>query len=561
MITNYFSLQALTAEMNTVIHGGRIYEVFSQRKNELLISIENPSATSETKSDLTLCVSVEPKLNYIYLRDRVMRARKNSVDLFDDVVQHSVESIGIHQSDRLIVVTLENGKKMLFQIYNTVASNILLVDENYVIAEAFKNNDILKGTIFKIEEHGPGIDYVENAESFINKVLQQQNVTIYNALKRTLPLLGPVFCREILFRSETPEETITEAAGENQMLRIHKEIQNLYYQTSHPEPRIYFLQDHQEIFSILPIDHLRNKTEKTCATVNEGIKKIIIDKFKESKFSGEKDPIVDKAEQELGRLRQTLNKKAPATSSGPEEYELLGKILLANLPLLKKGMKHIELHSPIGESSINRISLDPALTSVQNAERYFDKAKKAKGAREKSAERLKQLTGKLTWLETLVHTLHRCETEEDLKKIIEEHKDKLRSMKLIDEQPGRELPPFRIFTVAGGYEVWVGKSSANNDLLTMKYAKPNDLWFHVRGAGGSHTVLKVKGDAQSVPKEAVRQAAGIAAYYSKMRNAGTVPVAYCERKYVKKPKHLKEGAVLLEREHVVFVKPKLLGNT
>ena len=561
MITNYFTLQALTAELSTVIHGGRIHEVFSQRKNELLISIENLSSALETQSYLTLCVSVDPKLNYVYLRDRVTRARKNSVDLFDDVLQRSIESIGIHQSDRLIVITLENGKRILFQIYNTVASNILLVDENYVIVEAFKNNDKLKGTTYKIEEHGPGIDYIGNAESFISQVLKQHNVPIYNALKRTLPLLGPVFCREILFRSEIAEKTITEAVGENRMLRMHKEIQNLYYQISHPEPRINILQDHQEIFSILPIDHLRNKTEKICSTINEGIKKIIIDKFKKSKFSGEKDPVLDKAEHELGRLRQLLSKKASAKPSGPEEYELLGKILIANLPLLKKGMKHIELRLPIEESSLIRISLDPALTPVQNAERYFDKAKKAKGAQEESAERLKQLTGKQTWLETLVDALHRCETEEDLKNIIEEHKDKLRSMKLIDEPPGRELPPFRIFTVAGGYEVWVGKSSANNDLLTMKYAKPNDLWFHVRGAGGSHTVLKVKGDAQSVPKEAIRQAAGIAAYYSKMRNAGTVPVAYCERKYVKKPKHLKEGAVLLEREHVVFVKPKLLGNT
>ena len=105
--------------------------------------------------------------------------------------------------------------------------------------------------------------------------------------------------------------------------------------------------------------------------------------------------------------------------------------------------------------------------------------------------------------------------------------------------------------------MWVGKSSANNDLLTMKYAKPNDLWFHVRGASGSHTVLKVHGRDHPPSKEAVRQAAAIAAYYSKMRNAGNVPVAYCERKYVFKRKGLKEGAVFMEHEKVVFVKPAL----
>jgi predicted ribosome quality control (RQC) complex YloA/Tae2 family protein len=102
----------------------------------------------------------------------------------------------------------------------------------------------------------------------------------------------------------------------------------------------------------------------------------------------------------------------------------------------------------------------------------------------------------------------------------------------------------------------VGKSSANNDLLTMKYAKPHDLWFHVRGASGSHTVLKVHG-GDPPPRAVVHQAASIAAYYSKMRNAGNVPVAYCERKHVRKPKGAAAGAVVLEREKTILVKPGL----
>jgi predicted ribosome quality control (RQC) complex YloA/Tae2 family protein len=103
----------------------------------------------------------------------------------------------------------------------------------------------------------------------------------------------------------------------------------------------------------------------------------------------------------------------------------------------------------------------------------------------------------------------------------------------------------------------VGKSSANNDLLTMKYAKPNDLWFHARGSSGSHTVLRVRDTTHPPGKESIYQAASIAAYYSKMRNASNVPVAYCERKFVKKSKGLAEGAVILEREKVIFVTPRL----
>ncbi|MNC94704.1 hypothetical protein D3C83_116200 [compost metagenome] len=71
-------------------------------------------------------------------------------------------------------------------------------------------------------------------------------------------------------------------------------------------------------------------------------------------------------------------------------------------------------------------------------------------------------------------------------------------------------------------------------------------------------VLKSRsGGAFDPPKEVIRAAAKIAAYYSKMKKAGMVPVAYCERKYVKKPKHAPPGTVTLQREEVIFVEPGL----
>ena len=117
--------------------------------------------------------------------------------------------------------------------------------------------------------------------------------------------------------------------------------------------------------------------------------------------------------------------------------------------------------------------------------------------------------------------------------------------------------PFRIFTVAGGFQVWAGKSSENNDLLTMKYAKPNDLWFHARGSSGSHVVLRVGTGKGEPARQAIEQAAAIAAYYSKMKTSALVPVAMTERKYVRKPKGASAGTVMIEREKILFVRPTL----
>src|SRR5512146_1038962 len=107
------------------------------------------------------------------------------------------------------------------------------------------------------------------------------------------------------------------------------------------------------------------------------------------------------------------------------------------------------------------------------------------------------------------------------------------------------LKRFRIFRLADGFEVWVGKDSSSNDLLSMKYTAQNDLWFHVRGTSGSHTVLKIPEGTTDIPKEDIKAAASIAAFYSKAKNAKIVPVAYTQAKNVLKFKGAKSGSVII----------------
>jgi predicted ribosome quality control (RQC) complex YloA/Tae2 family protein len=124
------------------------------------------------------------------------------------------------------------------------------------------------------------------------------------------------------------------------------------------------------------------------------------------------------------------------------------------------------------------------------------------------------------------------------------------------ERP-EERPPFRVFTVDGGFQVWAGKSGENNDLLSTRHTAKNDLWFHVRGISGSHVVIKMGTGRGEVSRRAKEQAAAIAAYYSKMKKARHVPVIMCEGKFVRKPKGAPAGTVTVERETVLFVDPAL----
>ena len=119
------------------------------------------------------------------------------------------------------------------------------------------------------------------------------------------------------------------------------------------------------------------------------------------------------------------------------------------------------------------------------------------------------------------------------------------------------MSDFRIYKLTDEIEVWVGKNDNSNDLLTMKYTEDNDLWFHVRGASGAHTVLKVMDESVKLTKDIVSSAAAIAAYHSKARNAKNVTVAYTLGKYVNKFKGAKLGSVMIKNEKVVKVDPKL----
>ncbi|MBT8378807.1 MAG: DUF814 domain-containing protein, partial [Ignavibacteria bacterium] len=96
-----------------------------------------------------------------------------------------------------------------------------------------------------------------------------------------------------------------------------------------------------------------------------------------------------------------------------------------------------------------------------------------------------------------------------------------------------------------------------NDLLTTKFAKQNDLWFHARSVSGSHVVLRVENTKEAVPKNILKKTASLAAYHSKAKTAGTVPVAYTFKKYVVKKKGDPVGTVHLLREDVLLVKPEI----
>ncbi|MBM4153199.1 MAG: DUF814 domain-containing protein [Kiritimatiellaceae bacterium] len=112
------------------------------------------------------------------------------------------------------------------------------------------------------------------------------------------------------------------------------------------------------------------------------------------------------------------------------------------------------------------------------------------------------------------------------------------------------------YALADGWEVLAGRTDADNDVLSLKVARAHDLWFHVHRLPGSHVILRGP-EGQTADRHVIQQAASIAAWHSKARTAGIVPVSCTEAKHVSKPRGSKPGTVCIQREKIIKVRPAL----
>ena len=122
-------------------------------------------------------------------------------------------------------------------------------------------------------------------------------------------------------------------------------------------------------------------------------------------------------------------------------------------------------------------------------------------------------------------------------------------------------PPvrYKTFRSSDGFYIVVGNSAADNDQLSLFYGQPDDLWFHVNGCPGSHVIIRRRGEGD-VPRSTIEEAASLAAYYSKARNAAKAPVHMTQCKYVSKPPGAPAGQVNIAHFRAMKAEPRLCGE-
>jgi len=241
-------------------------------------------------------------------------------------------------------------------------------------------------------------------------------------------------------------------------------------------------------------------------------------------------------------------------AAGFERYKRLGELLQLNRDRMKKGMTSIEVEDVFSEPHPKVvIELDPALSPNENVDDYFRRHRKGRESLDLLKRRLEIVTGELDSLDRM-----RDELEADFETARNRYQAELTSL-LPREADKREIQPrlpYREARLSTGLTVFIGRAGADNDRTTFEFAKPYELWFHAQQCAGSHVVMKFPNKSFQPSKREIEETAAIAAWHSKARHDSLVPVAYAERRHVRKPRKAKPGLVTVEREKSVMVVPQ-----
>lgn len=254
------------------------------------------------------------------------------------------------------------------------------------------------------------------------------------------------------------------------------------------------------------------------------------------------------------KISRKINiQKEEIVSCGKKEtYKLYGDLISANIYRMQKGESDVYLENYFDNMEKIKINLNPQLSPPQNAQKYYSLYRKKCTAEKVLSDQIKIAESDLEYLESVIDSLTRAETIDEIELIRNELYEQGYLKKKNKKQKVKESPPME-FLSTDGYKIYAGKNNKQNDFLTLKWANKNDIWLHTHNIAGSHIIIAANGN--DVPERTIFEAAGIAAYYSKARASAQVPVDYCLVKFVKKPKGAKPGMVIFSNNHTLYVKP------
>ena len=514
MHNHHSLLQALCRHLPQKLKNTRVSSCYSQEKDELLLQFDGSNKLFFIRAHLTgefSCLSfpADPR-----------RARKNSVDLFPELVGKFFLDAESIPYDRSFVLHFSDSYSLLFKMHGNQA-NLLLFFKMKCIS-LFKKNlkEDWKVTLDNLKQT---VEW--DLPTFLS---QKENLQGYYRFfgKRVWQYLEGQ-----QFSLKEPEEQW------KLMIRMKHELENPTYYI--------FENSHLPFFSLLPFPENHRLFDDPISALTDFFSTYI----HRHSLAKEKDKAQAYCQGQLkGRVDylKKLQKRLQTLAHG-SQYKTWADLIMANLTSIGPGVKKIVLPSFYNPEEAVEIPLKRSLSPQLTAQLYYSKAK----SQHKEKDHLEGLIRlKKNEISTLTRQLSQLESLEDLKSV----RKWVETEKLYPIQQQKALSlPYREVEF-DGFKIWIGKNARQNDELTLKFGFKNDLWFHAKDVPGSHVLLKYQ-SGKIFPRHIMERAAQLAAFYSKRKNESLCPVSMTHKKYVRKRKGDPPGMVVVEREEVLMVRP------
>lgn len=570
-----FVTHSIVSELNSILISGKIDKIYQPEKDEITVSVRTHSGTyrlllSAATSNPRLHLSEAPRQNPINAPLFCMILRKH-------LIGGKITAITQQGFDRIVKFDIEcytemgdlTTKSLIIEIMGK-HSNIILIQDNNKITDSIKHVDfttsavrqVLPGLIYELPPKQDKTEPNALSVSELAHKLQElgNDILLDKFLVSEFIGMSPLMAREIVFRYAGDTKVFSSSVNSED---FSKHVFTFFDSVINGNETPSVIKDNDTgkplSFSCVNLTQYRGLSK---IVINDSISYAVEEFFSSrdlhdrltQKASGTVKIInnnIDRCEKKISIHQEILTK-----SKNRDKYKIYGDLLTANLYRMEPNAESITVQNYYSENCEDiTIPLKPELSPSRNAQRYYKLYTKAKTAEEHSTLQLEEARTELEYLETVLDSVTRAETYDDISEIREELREQgyISSGNSKKKKNSKKTKPME-FVSSDGYTILVGRNNKQNDELTIRNSYSTDMWLHTKNIPGSHVLIRTNGTGE-VPDNTLVEAAQIAAYFSKAQKSKGVGVDYTLIKNIRKPNGSNPGFVIYDTNYTVFVDP------
>lgn len=564
------TISALVAEFNDKLLNGRLYKIAQTESDELLLTIKNG------KNQYRLLISANASLPLIYLTDKnkpapltapnfcmLLRKHINNGRIIS-ITQPGLERIVDFEIQHLDELGDIKTKHLIIELMGK-HSNIIFVNEGTILDSIKHVNSIMSS----VRQVLPGKEYfIPHTTEKLNPLDVEKEVFFKTVFSKPMPLSKAIYtsftgisptiaeniCYEGKFDSSMPANVL-EHGDQNIVWMYFYQLINKVKNCDFI-PTIYEKNGKPEEYGVTILS-----TYSDCTTTSfESISTLLETYYsKKNLYTRMRQKSVDLRKIVTNALERDNKKyniqlKQLKDTEKKDKFKEYGDLLTTYGYSIKEGSKEFETVNYYNGKTV-KITLDPTISPIENAKKYFNKYSKLKRTSEALETIIVETKNSIDYLESINVAIDMATTEDDLKAINEELvQTGFIKKKHTNKKTKNNSKPLH-FISSDGFDIYVGKNNIQNEHLTFKIATGNDWWFHSKSFPGSHVIVKCNN--QELPDNTFEEAARLAAFYSKGSNQDKVEIDYIQKKHVKKVAGAMPGFVIYHTNYSMIAEPNI----